>query len=64
MADFSEVSPSLSDTDSLTSSGAFRFLGGGAEVAFRRGDLDLDAAAFPRGDFLFKDSAVRLGERS
>ena len=46
MADFSEVYSSLSDTDSSTSSVAFRFLGGGAEVAFRRGDLDFDPAAF------------------
>ena len=63
MADFSEVSSSLSNTDSSTPSVAFCFLGGGAEVAFRRGDFHLDAAAFPRGDFLFKDSAVCLGER-
>lgn len=57
------VSSSSSGADSSVSSTAFRFLGETAEVDFRRGDLGLDAAAFPRADFLVKERTVCLGAR-
>lgn len=60
---FFEVSSLSSDADSSISSVAFRFFGEVAEVDFRRGDLVLDAAAFPRADFLFKERTVCLGAR-
>ena len=64
MANISEVSSSLSDTDSSTSSVAFRFLGGGAEVAFRRGDLDFDVQTFRKtGSTLFAVLRPTFSER-
>lgn len=57
------ISSSSSGADSSVSSAAFRFLDETAEVDFRRGDFGLGAAAFPRADFLVKESTVCLGAR-
>ena len=60
------ISSSSSDVDlsiSSISSVAFRFLSETAEADLRRGDLGLGAAAFPRVDFLFRESTVCLEAR-
>ena len=64
MANISEVSSSLSNTDSSTSSVAFCFLGGGAEVAFHQGDLDFNVQTFCKtGSTLFAVLHPTFSER-
>lgn len=58
-----EVGTWGSDEESSGSSVAFRFLRKSTEAGLRWGDLDLDAAGFPRVDFLLRESTVCLEAR-
>ena len=59
-----EDSSSASGAESSASSVASRFSSDAVEADFRAGDSDLDTAAFPRADFLLKESTVCLEARS